>query len=67
MPLPINLRRGVSLFIPIVSALLLWGGISAIFGIGEHENIRQTGVTLAGIVGILNCWLAFLIFKHRVP
>jgi len=67
MPLSNQTRRGISLFIPLLSALLFWGGITAMTGIGEHENIMSTGITLAGVVGILNAWLWFLIFKHRVP
>ena len=62
-----QLRRGIGLFIPLFSALLLWGAVTAITGIGEHENLKQTGLTLAGLVGVLNAWLFYLIFRHRVP
>lgn len=65
--LPNNLRRGLGIAIPLFSALLFWGGITAIFGIGEHENIKQTGITLAGVFGFLNAWLTWLVFKHRIP
>jgi len=67
MPIPSQIRRGLGLFIPVFSALLFWGAITAIFGLGEHENLRQTGLTLAGISGLLNAWLAFMLYKRRIP
>ncbi|MEK6880358.1 MAG: hypothetical protein AABY22_12150 [Nanoarchaeota archaeon] len=67
MPIPEQLRRGLGIFIPLFSALLFWGAISSITGIGEHENLKQTGLTLAGLTGLFNAWLSWMIFKHRIP
>ncbi len=65
--LPFRLRRAVSVSIPIFTGLALVGVISGIFGIDITENIANTGIEFGTILGILNLWLAYLVYKHQVP
>ena len=65
--LPFKFRRSMSMAIPLFTTLLLWGFIDGFFGVNVSTNIAQTGVTVGFLVGVLNLWLWFLIWKHRVP
>ena len=67
MPIPFKLLRGITLAIPLFTALLLLGAIQSFFGIDLESNIANSGIKLRVVFGLLCAWLWFLIFKHRVP
>lgn len=65
-PLPSHVKRAFTLGVLILETLLIWGGITAIFQIGEHENLASMGISLASIFGILNCILIYWFYKRRI-
>jgi hypothetical protein len=65
-PLPSHVKRAITLGTLIFNTLLIWGGIQAIFGIGEHENLASMGISLASIFGILNIILIYWFYKRRI-
>ena len=67
MNLPPKFRRSVSLAIPLLTGLLFFGIIESIFDVNALTNLFQTGVSLGFIFGILNIFLFYLVYKHRVP
>jgi len=62
-----KLRRALTLLIPLFTVGLYWGIINAFFGVNASTNIAKTGVTLGFVAGLLNAWLAWMVWKHRVP
>lgn len=65
-PLPSHVKRAITLGVLILNIFLIWGGITSIFGIGEHENLWHTGLSLASLTGILNIVIFYWIWKRRV-
>lgn len=63
--LPYKFRRSLSIGIPILTASLLLGVISGIFGIKIEDNILSSGITLKFVFAILNGILAWMIWKNR--
>lgn len=60
-------RRALSIAIPLFTGLLFWGAIPAFFGIDATTNIANTGVSLGFVFGLLNIFMAWMVWKHRVP
>ena len=61
-----QLRRYLPLTIAAFNVLLFWGIINAFMGINASTNIAQTGVTLGFIVGCLNAFLWWMLYKRRI-
>lgn len=66
MALPARFVRSMSIAIPVFTAAALFGLIEGIFKVGLTENLMKTGLTLATVLGILNVWLVYLIYKRRI-
>ena len=67
MVMSFKLRRSLSVAIPAFTVLMYWGIINAFFGVNASTNIAQTGVTLGFVVGALNAFLVWMVWKHKVP
>ena len=67
MVLQSNIRRGISLAIPLFTALFLFGIINSIFDLTSTQSLIGTGMNLNIIFGILNVIMWWLAFKHQIP
>lgn len=65
--LPVRFRRAVTVAIPLFSSALFFGLIEGIFKINAQTNIWNTGITLGFVLGALNLWLYWLIYRHQCP
>lgn len=63
--LPLKFRRGLSLAIPVFSAILFFGLFND--SININTNVFSTGVTVGIIMGFLNIFLIWLSYRHEVP
>lgn len=61
-----KMYRAFSVAIPLVTTLLLFGILKAIFQIDVNTNLFSTGVTPSIIIGISQLILAFWIYKNRI-
>jgi len=56
-------RRAIALSIPLVSAAVFWGW----FGLSGPMNLAQTGVSLGLVIGLINVYLWYMIYKRQIP
>lgn len=63
--LPIKFRRSISVVIPLITSLSLFGLLDGIIKI--NENIMSTGITLGILLAISNLVLIYLVYRHQVP
>ena len=53
--------------IPLFTGFLFLGILKGIFGVDAATNIADTGITVGFVFGLLNLWLWWMVYKHRVP